>query len=86
MPKRRPARRSRSPTTGPAPSTPFHGYKFEDLTSRNPRMIELFKLIPRVAQTDSPVLIVGETGTGKELVAAAIHRHSRRGTTRSSSR
>ncbi len=58
--------------------TPLHGYKFEDLTSRNPRMIELFKLIPRIAQTDSPVLIVGETGAGKELVAAAIHRHSKR--------
>ena len=58
--------------------TPLHGFKFEDLTSRNPRMIELFKMIPRVAKTGSPVLIVGETGTGKELVAAAIHRHSRR--------
>jgi DNA-binding NtrC family response regulator len=57
---------------------PLHGYKFEDLTSRNPKMIELFQLIPRIAQTDSPVLIVGETGTGKELVAAAIHRQSRR--------
>jgi DNA-binding NtrC family response regulator len=41
-------------------------------------MLELFDLIPRFAQTDSPVLIVGETGTGKELVAAAIHRQSRR--------
>ena len=58
--------------------TPLHGYKFEDLESRNPRMLELFRLIPRVAKTDSPVLIVGETGTGKELVAAAIHRQSRR--------
>jgi DNA-binding NtrC family response regulator len=57
---------------------PLHGYKFEDLNSRNPRMLELFELIPRVAQTDSAVLIVGETGTGKELVAAAIHRQSRR--------
>jgi DNA-binding NtrC family response regulator len=57
---------------------PLHDIKFEDLTSRNPRMIELFHLIPRVAQSDTPVLIVGETGTGKELVAAAIHRHSRR--------
>jgi DNA-binding NtrC family response regulator len=58
--------------------TPLHGYKFEDLTSSSPRMLELFQLIPRVAQADSPVLIVGETGTGKELVAAAIHRQSKR--------
>jgi len=58
--------------------TPLHGYKFEDLNSRNPRMLELFDLIPRFARADSPVLIVGETGTGKELVAAAIHRQSRR--------
>ena len=54
------------------------GYQFEDLTSSNPRMLELFDLIPRVARTDSPVLIHGETGTGKELVASAIHRQSRR--------
>jgi DNA-binding NtrC family response regulator len=57
---------------------PLLGYKFEDLTSNSPRMLELFQLLPRVAQSDSPVLIVGETGTGKELVAAAIHRQSRR--------
>jgi DNA-binding NtrC family response regulator len=57
---------------------PLHGYKFEDLTSNSQRMLELFQLIPRVAQSDSPVLIVGETGTGKELVAAAIHRQSKR--------
>ena len=58
--------------------TPLHGYKFEDLESLSPRMIELFNLIPRVAVTDSPVLVLGETGVGKELVAAAIHRQSRR--------
>ena len=58
--------------------TPLHGYKFEDLNSRSPAMLDLFRVIPRFAQTDSPVLIVGETGTGKELVAAAIHRQSRR--------
>jgi DNA-binding NtrC family response regulator len=58
--------------------TPLHGYKFEDLNSRSPAMLELFRMIPRVAQTDSPVLIVGETGTGKELVAAALHRQSKR--------
>ncbi|MDJ0972864.1 MAG: sigma-54 dependent transcriptional regulator [Planctomycetota bacterium] len=56
----------------------FTGYKFEDLESRSAKMLELFELIPRVAQTDSAVLIRGETGTGKELVAAAIHRQSKR--------
>ena len=62
----------------PPVTAPLAGYKFEDLTSRNPRMLELFDLIPRVARTDSPVLIHGDTGTGKELVAAAIHRQSLR--------
>jgi DNA-binding NtrC family response regulator len=62
----------------PAFDAGVSGYKFEDLTSRSPRMIELFGLIERVAKTDSPVLIHGETGTGKELVAAAIHRNSPR--------
>ncbi len=57
---------------------PIAGYKFEDLTSSNARMLELFDLIPRIARTDSPILIHGETGTGKELVAAAIHRQSPR--------
>jgi DNA-binding NtrC family response regulator len=77
-----PERRGAAPaeTAGEeAPSSaPVKGYKFEDLTSRNPRMIELFELIPRLAKTDSPVLVHGETGTGKELVAAAIHRQSGR--------
>jgi len=61
-----------------AADTAISGYKFEDLTSSNARMLELFDLIPRVARTDSPVLIHGETGTGKELVAAALHRQSKR--------
>ena len=72
------SRKATEPDESGSFETPLHGYKFEDLTSRNPQMIELFKLIPRIAQTASPVLIVGETGTGKELVAAAIHRHSKR--------
>ena len=62
----------------PGSVSALQGYKFEELTSRNARMLELFDLIPRFARTDSPVLIHGETGTGKELVAAAIHRQSRR--------
>jgi len=41
-------------------------------------MREVFRLINKVASTDSKIMIVGETGTGKELVARAIHNNSRR--------
>jgi DNA-binding NtrC family response regulator len=41
-------------------------------------MIEVFKMIGKVAETDSTVLICGESGTGKELVAEAIHNYSQR--------
>jgi len=44
----------------------------------HPEMLEIYKLIGRVAPTDVPVLIQGESGTGKELVAQEIHRHSLR--------
>lgn len=51
---------------------------FEDLVSSSPAMLEIFKLIEDVAASDAPVLITGETGTGKELVARAIHSRSQR--------
>ena len=46
------------------------------LIGQSGRMIEVFKLIGRVANTESTVLIYGESGTGKELVARAIHENS----------
>lgn len=43
-----------------------------------PAMMTLFDHIERIAPTDSSVLVLGETGTGKELVARSVHEHSRR--------
>ena len=51
---------------------------FAGIVGRHPKMIQIFKQIKILAENDYPVLITGETGTGKELVAAAIHSESRR--------
>lgn len=48
-------------------------YSAGDLVSRSPAMQNLFRLIPAVASSPSTVLIQGETGTGKEVMARAIH-------------
>lgn len=53
-------------------------YTFENIIGRSPAMQSVFKLISQVAETDASVLIQGETGTGKELVARAIHYNSLR--------
>jgi DNA-binding NtrC family response regulator len=51
---------------------------FAGIVGRDPKMVQIYRQIQKVAQHDYPVLITGETGTGKELVAAAIHSESRR--------
>jgi len=48
-------------------------YAFQGLTSRNPCMLEIFGLIENIAKYFTSALITGETGTGKEVVARAIH-------------
>src|SRR5438034_9957194 len=53
-----------------------HG--FDALVGRHPSMVRLYELISQVAQTPATVLIAAESGTGKELVARAIHRQSPR--------
>ena len=49
-----------------------------DLIGSSPQMVEIYKIVSRVAPTDATVLLKGETGTGKELIARMIHRNSAR--------
>ena len=51
---------------------------FEDIISKSPGVHKIFESLPLIAQSDSTVLIEGETGTGKELLAKAIHNLSHR--------
>jgi DNA-binding NtrC family response regulator len=49
-----------------------------EMIGSSPRMIEIYKTLSRVAPTDATVLVEGETGTGKELIAKGIHANSAR--------
>ncbi len=53
-------------------------YSFESIVGGNKRLVEAKKTAEKYARTDSPVLILGPTGTGKELFAHAVHRASGR--------
>jgi DNA-binding NtrC family response regulator len=53
-------------------------YQFKNIVARSPKMQEVLATVERVAPTNSTVLLGGESGTGKDLIARAIHQHSRR--------
>jgi DNA-binding NtrC family response regulator len=53
-------------------------YQYQNIIARSGKMQEVLALVERVAPTNSTVLIGGESGVGKDLVARAIHQHSRR--------
>jgi DNA-binding NtrC family response regulator len=55
-------------------------YSFDDFLGESPAMQQVYSIIERVAVSSVDVLVTGETGTGKELVARAIHKRSRRST------
>lgn len=64
-----------SPTEGTAVNTDFDR---SFIIGKSPALLNVLDTISRIAATDAPVLIMGENGTGKELIAEAIHRNSRR--------
>ena len=70
--------RERVPLVAPTSRQGLEGVALEDLVGESPAMQRLLARIRKTAATDADVLIIGETGTGKELTAEAIHRLSRR--------
>ena len=61
-----------------SPQAPGEPSRFENIIGRSGPMQEIFRLLEKVANSESTVLIHGESGTGKELVARAIHTHGPR--------
>ncbi|NNG00332.1 MAG: sigma 54-interacting transcriptional regulator [Desulfobacteraceae bacterium] len=55
-----------------------HAYSFGHIIGKSAKMEKIFNMLPMVAQSDSSVLITGETGTGKDMAAEAIHHASDR--------
>src|SRR4030043_412234 len=53
-------------------------YSFPNIIGHHPKMQEIFEIISKVAETDATVLMQGESGTGKDLIAKTIHYHSLR--------
>ena len=53
-------------------------HHYRDIIGRSPAMLNVFNTIEKVAATDANVLILGENGTGKEMIARALHRRSAR--------
>ena len=69
---------SRAQVHRPMQVPPVSNLENTAMIGRSPKMLEVYKAIGRVAASNANVLITGASGTGKELVARAIHQHSRR--------
>jgi len=75
---RDPERKGLWETTPVVPETPPTADITQSMIGQSAAMQRIFRLIAKIAPTESPVLITGESGTGKEMVAASIHLQSRR--------
>jgi len=67
-----------NPIAPKLPEHPEHRDRFENIIGLSDEMQTVFRLIEKVADSDSTILITGETGTGKGLVAKAVHQNSYR--------
>jgi DNA-binding NtrC family response regulator len=68
------------PDQVPVQITPSEAHSFGKLVGQSRRMRELFALLAQVAPTEAPVVLLGETGTGKGTVAQTLHENSTRAT------
>lgn len=62
----------------PVQITPTHKHQLGKVIGADVKMREIFSIIEKISHTDTTVIIEGETGTGKDVVAQSIHEHSRR--------
>jgi DNA-binding NtrC family response regulator len=76
--KRALEKRGQKGTSTPAPGLSHEVYQPYNFIGESEEIRKVFGIVKRVAKTDSSVIITGETGTGKELVAGAIHYNSSR--------
>jgi len=67
-----------STTVRPRPAAHDSATLYRDIVGASARMQRIFRLVRKVARTDSTVLLTGESGTGKELIARSLHLQSRR--------
>lgn len=65
-------------TRGANPALKSNSTPLEDIVGQSPAMVRVYDLVRRVAPTQATVLLIGETGTGKELIAKAVHHLSSR--------
>ncbi len=62
----------------PTESNSKNHHKFKDIIGQSNKMADVFRLVENVANSDSTIIVNGETGTGKGLIAKAIHKYSHR--------
>jgi len=77
-PAPRAERRRTSSVARPTPAAAWRTEHAREILGEHPALLEIFDVLSRVADTDCPIVVHGETGTGKELVARAIHSASGR--------